>query len=150
MPQSLSNVILHLVFSTKDRLTLIGPSVRSELHAFLAGTIRAAGCECLRVGGPADHVHFAIRFSRTKTIAELVEDIKTASSKWTKAQSPDLAGFAWQRGYAVFSVGPGDKQALLDYIDNQEEHHRTRTFQEEVRSFLKKYEVAYDERYVWD
>jgi len=103
-----------------------------------------------RVGGTVDHVHLAIRFSRTITIAKLVEELKTSSTKWIKTRSPKLAGFAWQRGYGAFSVGPADIDALLAYIDTQEEHHRTRTFQEEYRTFLKKYGVEYDELYVWD
>jgi len=141
---------VHLVFSTKDRLPLIGESIRDGLHAFLAGAARAAGCECFRVGGVADHVHLAVRLSRTITVAQLIEDLKTSSSKWIKEQSAKLGVFAWQRGYGAFSVGPGDRQALLEYIDNQEEHHRTRTFQEEYRAFLNKYHISYDEHYVWD
>lgn len=150
MPQSLALVIVHLVFSTKDRQPLLGASVRPALHAYLATVARNAGCECYRVGGVADHVHLAIRFSRTLTIADLVEELKTSSSKWLKTQSSDLAGFSWQRGYGVFSVGPSDLDALRAYIDNQEEHHRTRTFQEEYRAFLTKYGIEFDERYVWD
>ncbi|MEI8233339.1 MAG: IS200/IS605 family transposase [Verrucomicrobiota bacterium] len=150
MPQSLSLILVHLVFSTKDRLPLIGESIRDGLHAFLAGAARAAGCECFRVGGVADHVHLAVRLSRTITVAQLIEDLKTSSSKWIKEQSAKLGVFAWQRGYGAFSVGPGDRQALLEYIDNQEEHHRTRTFQEEYRAFLNKYHISYDEHYVWD
>jgi putative transposase len=98
----------------------------------------------------ADHVHLAIRLSRTVTIADLVEGLKTASSKGVKTQSPDLAAFSWQRGYGCFSVGPSDLDALRDYIDDQEDHHRTRTFQEEFRIFLKKYGVVHNEAYVWD
>lgn len=150
MPQSLAIVIVHLVFSTKDRQPWLGASIRPSLHAYLATVARNAGCECFRVGGVADHVHFAIRFSRTLTIADLVEELKTSSSKWLKTQSPELAGFAWQRGYGVFSIGHSDLDALRDYIDNQEEHHRTRTFQDEYRAFLTKYGVEFDERYVWD
>lgn len=150
MPQSLANVLIHLVFSTKDRAPCLIPSVCPALHAYLATVARNAGCECPRVGGVEDHVHLAIRFSRTTTIANLVEELKTSSSKWLKTQSSDLGGFAWQRGYGVFSVGPSDLDALLAYIDRQEEHHRTRTFQDEYRMFLTKYGVAFDERYVWD
>jgi REP element-mobilizing transposase RayT len=150
MPQSLSLILVHLVFSTKDRLPLIGEAIREGLHAFLAGVARTAGCECFRVGGVADHVHLAVRLSRTITVAQLIEDLKTSSSKWIKEQSSKLGAFAWQRGYGAFSVGPGDRQALLDYIDSQEEHHRTRTFQEEYRAFLNKYDIAYNEQYVWD
>ena len=102
------------------------------------------------VGGVEDHVHLAIRLSRTVTLADLIQDLKTTSSKWLKPQSPALAAFAWQRGYGCFSVGPTDVDGLKAYIDDQENHHRTRTFQEEFRMFLKKYGVEYDEAYVWD
>ncbi|MFA5206178.1 MAG: IS200/IS605 family transposase [Lentisphaeria bacterium] len=151
MPQSLANVIIHLVFSTKDRAPVLGPAVLASLHAYLATVVREAGCDCPRVGGCADHVHLAIRLSQTESIAHLVEEIKTASSHWLKGrQLPELAGFSWQRGYGVFSVGPSDLAALLAYVDCQEEHHRTRTFQEEYRAFLSKYGVEHDERYMWD
>ena len=150
MPQSLANVIVHLVFSTKDRCACLGPSIRPTLHAYLATVARNAGCECPRVGGVADHVHLAVRLSRTVAIATLVEELKTSSSKWLKTQSLELGGFAWQRGYGVFSVGPADLAALLAYIDNQEEHHRTKTFQDEYRGFLTNHGITYDERYVWD
>lgn len=150
MPQSLANVIVHLVFSTKDRLPLIGPAHRSNLHAYVAALVRSAGCGCPRVGGTADHVHIAIRLSRTIAIAELVERVKTASSKWLKTQAPEFAAFAWQRGYGVFSLGPADLPALLSYIDDQQRHHRARTFQEEYLAILKSHGVDFDERYVWD
>ena len=150
MPQSLGLVILHLIFSTKDRRPLLVGDVRPKVHGYLATVIRNADCECYRAGGVADHVHLAIRLSRTITIADLVEQLKTTSSKWLKTQSPALADFAWQRGYACFSVGPADVESLNAYIDGQEEHHRARTFQDEFRMFLKKYGVKYDEAYVWD
>ena len=150
MPQSLSLVIIHVIFSTKDRHPFLASDTRPKLHAYLASVARNIGCEAYRVGGVADHVHLAIRLSRTVTIADLVQELKTASSKWVKTQSPDLAAFSWQRGYGCFSVGPSDLEALRQYIDTQEEHHRKRTFQDEFRSFLKKYGVEYDEAYVWD
>ena len=150
MPQSLSYLLTHIVFSTKDRAPVLDPVVRSPLHAYLATVARSVDCECFRVGGIADHVHLAVRLSRTITMAQLIEELKTSSSKWLKTQSPALATFAWQRGYGAFSVGPSDLDALLHYIDTQEEHHRTRTFQDEYRAFLKKYGIDYDERYVWD
>jgi putative transposase len=110
---------------------------------------RNLGCECFRVGGVADHVHLAIRISRTITIAQLVEELKTSSSKWLKTQSTALAAFAWQGGYGAFSIGPASLEALKRYIDTQEEHHWKRTFQQEYRRFLEPYGVDYDERYVW-
>jgi len=150
MPQSLSLVIVHVIFSTKDRRPLLDTNTRPNLHAYLATVARNAGCECYRAGGVADHVHLAIRLSRTLTIADLVENLKTSSSKWLKAQSPMLKTFSWQRGYACFSVGPTDLDPLCAYIEKQEKHHRTRTFQEEFRMFLKKYGVEYNAAYVWD
>lgn len=150
MPQSLSLVVIHVIFSTKDRRPLLDAVMRPKLHAYLATVARNAGCEAYRVGGVADHVHLAIRLLRTLTVADLVENLKTSSSKWVKGQVPDLSAFSWQRGYGCFSVGPTDLDLLCAYIDQQEEHHRTRTFQEEFRMLLKKYGVAHDEAYMWD
>jgi REP element-mobilizing transposase RayT len=150
MPQSLSYLLTHIVFSTKDRTPVLDATVRPALHAYLATVARNVDCECFRVGGVADHVHLAVRLSRTITMAQLIEELKTSTSKWLKTQSPGLAAFAWQRGYGAFSVGPSDLNAVLHYIDTQEEHHRKRTFQDEYRAFLKKYGIEYDERYVWD
>jgi REP element-mobilizing transposase RayT len=150
MPQSLSFLLVHVVFSVKDRAPLLSDTLRPTLHAYLATVARNADCECYRVGGVADHVHLAIRLGRTLTTAKLVEVLKTSSTKWLKTQSPVLAAFAWQRGYAAFSVGPSNLDALRRYIDSQEEHHRTRTFQEEYRAFLTQYGIDFDERYVWD
>jgi REP element-mobilizing transposase RayT len=150
MPQSLSFLLVHVIFSTKDRMPRIDESVRPALYAYLATVVRNAKCECYRVGGVADHVHLAIRLSRTTAVAELVEDLKSSLSKWIKTQSPAVSKFAWQRGYGAFSVGPTDLNALIAYIDAQETHHRKRDFQEEFRALLKKYGVECDERYMWD
>jgi putative transposase len=150
MPQSLSYLLVHLVFSTQGRAAVLRAELRPRLHAYLATVARTKDCECFRAGGITDHVHLAVRISRTVTVAELVEELKTSSSKWVKTQSVELEGFAWQRGYGAFSVGPTDLEALIRYIDRQEEHHRQHTFQEEYRAFLKRYGVEFDERYVWD
>jgi REP element-mobilizing transposase RayT len=120
------------------------------LHAYLAEVTRNAGCACFRVGGVADHVHLAVGLSRTTTIADLVSELKTSSSMWMKGRPADVSGFAWQRGYGAFSVGPDDLDAVVAYIDRQEEHHRSRTFQEEYLAFLTKYALEFDGRYVWD
>lgn len=150
MPQSLSLMLVHVVFSTKGREPLLSTSIRPALFAYLATVSRNAGCECYRVGGIADHVHLAVRMSRTVTMAQLIEELKTASSKWLKTHSPGLNLFAWQRGYGAFSIGPRDLSKVVAYIDNQEEHHRKRTFQDEFRTFLNTYGIEFDERYVWD
>ena len=148
MPQSLAHIVIHIIFSTKDRASVLTPEIRPELYSYLATIARKAGGECFRIGGISDHVHLAIRLSRTMTVAHLVEDLKTSSSKWLKTQG--LETFGWQNGYAAFSVGPKDLPALKNYIDRQEEHHRTRTFREEYRALLERCGVEYDERYIWD
>lgn len=150
MPQSLSNILIHLIWSTKDRHQWLTPGIREKTHAFIAGAVRQCNCEAYRVGGVADHVHLAVRLSRTLSVADLVKEVKTASSKWLKAQDPAYTDFYWQQGYGAFSVGISQKETLLHYIDTQEEHHQTRTFQDEYRDFLTEYGIAYDERYVWD
>ena len=150
MSQSLSLVVVHVIFSTKDRAKRIGAEIQPELYAYLATVARSMECESYRIGGVADHVHLALRLSRTVTIAKLVEQLKSASSKWIKGRGAEFGEFSWQRGYGCFSVGPQDLDALIRYIDEQEEHHATRTFEDEFRMFLQKYGVEYDEAYVWD
>ena len=150
MPQSLSNILIHLIWSTKDRHPWLEPHIRENAHAFLANAVRQCDCEAYRVGGVSDHVHLAVRLSRTLSVADLVKAIKTASSKWLKAHDPTLTDFSWQLGYGAFSVGMSQKDNLLHYIDHQEDHHRTHTFQEEYRAFLTKYGIECDERYAWD
>jgi putative transposase len=150
MSQSLSYLLIHIVFSTKDRAPTLTPLVQPALYAYLATVARNEECECYRIGGSTDHLHIAVRISRTTAVAHLVEKLKTSSSKWLKTQAPALTGFSWQRGYGAFSVGPGDLGSLIAYIDSQEEHHRIRNYQEEYRAFLNKYGVAFDERYIWD
>ena len=148
VPQSLTFLLVHVVFSTKDRLPVLAETVRAELFAYLATVARNAGCECYRVGGVADHVHLAVGLSRTVTIAALVEELKTSSSQWLKTQG--LPAFAWQRGYGAFSVGRSEMERLLAYIDQQEAHHRRMEYREEFRLLLQRYGVKSDERYVWD
>jgi putative transposase len=150
MPQSLSNILLHVVFSTKERHPWLEKDIREKTHAFLAGAVRQCKCEAYRVGGMMDHVHLALLLSRTLSVADLVKEVKSSSSKWLKTQDPSLNDFSWQQGYGAFSIGMSQKDALLHYIDNQEEHHQIHTFQDEYRIFLNKYRIEYDERYVWD
>ncbi len=151
MPQSLAKVYLHLVFSTKNRVPFLSDEkLRAETHAYLSGTCRNLDSPSLIIGGTADHVHVLCYLSRTRTISDLVRDLKRESSKWIKTKDPSLADFHWQEGYGVFSVSPSHLRRLRHYIANQEEHHRTESFQDEFRRLLKKYDVEYDERYVWD
>jgi len=150
MPQSLSNVVLHIIFSTKDRESSLDPGIRPRMHAYLATICRDLGAEFARVGGTADHIHIVTTLPRTVSQAELVEQTKKASSKWIKSLDARYRGFFWQRGYGAFSVSPSQLEAVLKYVEAQENHHRGRTFQEEHRELMRKHGVAFDERYVWD
>ncbi|MFC6645017.1 IS200/IS605 family transposase [Granulicella cerasi] len=148
MPRSLALVVIHVIFSTKDRTPILNDKVRPDLFAYLATVARNAGCECYRVGGVADHVHLAIRLLKQQTIAKLVEQLKTSSSRWLKTQG--IPRFTWQIGYGAFSVGPADVDALLRYIDRQEEHHRAQTFRDEFSAFLRKYGLDATDEHLWD
>jgi putative transposase len=151
MPQSLSQINLHIVFSTKNRQPYLhDPALRLELFNYLGGICRNLDCPSLIIGGVEDHVHIACRLSRTQAVSDLVRELKRESSKWLKTKSVDLADFHWQDGYGVFSVSPKLLPTLRDYIAGQEEHHKKETFQDEVRRMLKQYGVEFDERYVWD
>ncbi|MGH8100576.1 MAG: IS200/IS605 family transposase, partial [Chthoniobacterales bacterium] len=131
MAQSLSKVIVHIIFSTKDREPWLDTEVRPRMHAYLATICRDLGGEAFRVGGVADHVHIVLTLPRTHSQAGMVEAFKKTSSKWIKDVSPKYLGFYWQRGYAAFSVSPSQLDTVIEYVGNQEEHHRTRSFQEE-------------------
>ena len=150
MPQSLSQVIIHLVFSTQDREPWLDAAIRPEMHTYLATVCRDFGCEAYRVGGTADHVHIAARLARTVTQAQLAEKIKKLSSAWIKSRGPSYSRFYWQKGYGGFSIGFSQLEDLVAYIDTQEQHHHKHTFQEEYLSLLRRYQVRFDERYLWD
>ena len=150
MPQSLSKVILHIIFSPKNREPWLDSAVRPRMHAYLATICRNAGSDFVHVGGVADHVHIVTTLPRTISQAELVEQIKKASSKWIKALDARYREFFWQRGYGAFSVSPSQLDVVLQYVDTQPEHHRKRTFQEEYRELLRKHGIDFDEQYVWD
>jgi putative transposase len=150
MPQSISHVLVHLVFSTKGRRPFLTDVVRSEMHAYLASVLNGSDNICVRVGGVADHVHIALFMARTETMSKIVERLKVSSSKWIKTKGPEYEKFGWQRGYAAFSVGLSDRAALVRYIDGQATHHQRRDFQAEMRAMFRKYGVEYDEQFVWD
>ena len=151
MPQSLSKVWTHLIFSTKGRYPFLSePSFRNHLHAYLAAILKANHCPTLIVGGVSDHVHALFVLSKNHSIADVVYELKRSSSKWAKTQDATLKEFHWQSGYGAFSVSESHVDAVRKYIERQEQHHRRRSFEEEFREFLKKYKLDYDERYVWD
>lgn len=150
MGQSLVKNYLHITFSTKHRAPLIHPPIEDELHSYLGGICNALECQVLIVGGYTDHVHILCMLSKKITLIKLMEELKSHSSKWIKTKSEAYKNFYWQDGYGAFSVNPAEVDRVIQYIANQHEHHRKKTFQEEYRAFLKKYKVHYDERYVWE
>ena len=151
MAQSLARLWTHLIFSTKERYPfLIDAAVRSEMHSYLATVLRTHDCPTLIIGGCADHVHALFTLSRNQSIATIVKEAKRTSSAWIKTVERRYSKFRWQAGYGAFSVSQSHVGEVRRYIERQEEHHRRKTFQDEFRAFLKKYEVEYDERYVWD
>jgi putative transposase len=150
MPQSLANVLIHIVFSTKNRAPSIEAEIQNPLYAYLATACGTCGCPAHKIGGTSDHVHVACSLSRTMTMADLVGTIKADSSQWIKTQRASLADFSWQNGYGAFSIGQSQLDVVKQYIERQNEHHRVRSFQEEFREFLRRYKIQFDERYVWD
>ena len=149
MAQSLSKVYIHMIFSTKNREPAIGSECRSKLWAYLAGGLEALGCHPLKVGGVAEHMHALVELGRTITIGQLIGGIKVESSKWMK-RDQGVANFSWQGGYGAFSVSASQREEVAQYIGNQAAHHAKQSFQDEFRAFLKRYDVDYDERYLWD
>lgn len=151
MSQSLAQVYLHLVFSTKHRQPwLRDRALRLELHDYLGGTCRNLDSPSLIAGGVEDQVHILCRLGRSIAIATLVRDLKRESSKWLKTKAADLTEFLWQQGYGAFSISPAHVEDLRKYIANQEDRHKTESYQDELRRILRKYGVEYDERYLWD
>src|SRR5437588_2580620 len=151
MSQSLSKMWTHLVFSTKDRYPFLSnQEIRDKTQKYVAGILRKQDCPTLIVGGAADHVHSLFVLSKNRSIAEIVYEVKRGSSKWIKTQGAEHKKFHWQSGYGAFSVSQSHVEQVRRYIAGQERHHRKVTFQDELREFLRRYEVEYDERYAWD
>ncbi|MCP4104595.1 MAG: IS200/IS605 family transposase [Desulfobacteraceae bacterium] len=150
MPQSLSNILIHIVFSTKNRMNFISPEIENELNAYLATICRSFDCPAVIIGGTENHVHILCRLSRTTAVCSLIEKIKTGSSKWIKTKGSEFSKFSWQNGYGAFSIGASNIPALKEYIKNQKKHHKHKTFKDEYQAILEKYQIEYDERYVWD
>ncbi|SKB02191.1 REP element-mobilizing transposase RayT [Prosthecobacter debontii] len=151
MPQSLARVILHTVFSTKDRMpSFQNPSFRQEVHAYLGGCLKTLDSQPLIIGGVSDHVHLLATLPRTLCIADLVKEVKRSSTHWIQNQGQEFCNFHWQAGYGVFSVSESQLPPVTRYIEDQEAHHRGVTFQDEYRALLRKHGQKWDEAYVWD
>jgi REP element-mobilizing transposase RayT len=144
MPQSLSKILVHLVFSTKNRTRLITPAIHDELCAYMVGILRDLQCPSILTNCVEDHCHSIFLLSKNVALAKVVEDVKKGSSKWLRTKGREFADFHWQSGYGGFSVSQSCVDDVKAYIANQEERHRQMTFQDEFRAFLTKYEVEYD------
>lgn len=150
MPQSLAQILVHLVFSTKNRETFLTDNIRDDLHAYIGGIVANQKGTLLKAGSVADHIHLLLSHPRTCSPSDMVQEVKTGSSKWLKTKAVRNANFHWQSGYGIFSISPAHRPALERYFSSQAEHHLKVTFQDEFRRLLKKYGVQCDERYVWD
>ena len=151
MPQSLAKILLHVVFSTKERRPLLRDrGFREEMHRYIGGILNGFDCPSIIVGGVEDHVHLLCVLSRTCAPADMVKEVKRSSSLWIKTRAAEFADFAWQSGYGVFSIGHSQIEDVRRYIAEQEQPHHKLTVQDEFRRLLQRYEVTFDEAYVWD
>ena len=150
MPQSLARNLIHLIYSTKNRTPCLDREVLVRLFAYQAGILKEWDSPALVIGGVCDHVHALFCLSKNHALAKVVEEVKKGSSKWLKTQGNEFRDFHWQTGYGAFSVSQSNVEEVRQYIEQQEEHHRVRTFQEELLAFLKRHGMEYDERYLWD
>jgi REP element-mobilizing transposase RayT len=151
MSQSLAKILVHTIFSTKERRPFLRDrELRDELHAYVGGILVHLDCQPIIVGGVEDHVHLLCALSRTCNAAGMVKEVKRGSSSWIKTKDRASHDFAWQNGYGIFSIGFSQIAVVRDYIARQEEHHRRISFQDEFRSLLARYGIEFDERYVWD
>ena len=152
MPQSLSNVLVHIVYSTKNRKPWLKDSgIRNELYAYNASILKdIVDSPALLIGGVEDHIHILLLLSRKHAIMDVVQQSKTETSKWIKKQGAQYHDFQWQAGYGAFSVSQSKSEQVKQYIANQEDHHRTMSFQDEFRKICDRHGITIDERYVWD
>jgi REP element-mobilizing transposase RayT len=149
MANTFTSLHFHIIFSTKNRQRWITTDIEQRIWEYIGGIARANEMKALQIGGIEDHVHVVIGMRPTMAVSKAVQLLKGASSKWIHDTFPALAGFEWQDGYGAFTIGKSQLDDVAQYVANQRDHHRVRTFQEEFRAFLEKYEIEYDERYVW-
>ena len=139
-----------MIFSTKLSKPLIAQAIKNELYSYMASILKDCNCSPIIIGGIEDHVHILCKLSKTRSMSSVVEDVKKKSSKWIKTKGVGYNNFYWQNGYGAFSIGESQVNTLKEYIQNQEEHHRKKSFKEEFLEILIRYGVEYDERYLWD
>jgi len=150
MSQSLSNLLVHIIFSTKKRKQNIRPGIKTELYSYISGVCKKLESPVQQIGGISDHIHILVSLSRSITISKLVGEIKANSSRWIKTRGENYRNFSWQNGYGAFSIGQSGFQQCTRYIAKQEQHHKKVTFQEEYLRLLKRYQVDFDKKFLWD
>lgn len=143
-------MLVHIVFSTKNRVDLITPDIENDLYGYISGIVENNKSKLILANGTENHVHLLVSLGKVLSVSELVGDIKRDSSKWIKTNGVKFANFSWQEGYGAFSVGQTEGETVMKYIENQKAHHKTKDYKTEFHGFLKKYNIEYDERYVWD
>jgi len=149
LAQSLAKVLVHMTFSTKDRTPCLVAPVRAALHEYMAGILRRLDSPAIIIESVADHVHILFHLSKNVAVSKTAEEVKKATSSWLKTQHATLRGFHWQNGYAAFSVSQSNAASVKRYIRGQAEHHRKRTYQDELRLLLQRHAIEYDEHYLW-
>jgi len=150
MAHTYTDLLVHVIFSTKDRAPWLDSELKPRLFPYMGGVVRELGGSALLINGPADHIHMLFLLPARLALSEIIGKVKANSSGWIHREFPKYRAFAWQTGYAAFTVSRSRKQAVLSYIMNQEEHHQVHTFTEELIAFLKRHEVQYDERYIFE
>ena len=150
MSHSFADVVLHIVFSTKERFPWIQLDIEEELYAYISGTCRNLDCPVIKINGVPDHIHVLLHLGRTITISKLISEMKSSSSRWIKTKNEKYSNFTWQKGYGAFSVSRPIINRAIKYIALQKEHHREMTFKEEFLDMLERAGIKYDEKYLWD
>lgn len=150
MPQSLAKIYTHLAFSTKHREPCLTDELRKELHAYMGGIFKGLGCTPIEINTEPEHIHALFLLGRTIALSDAIGALKTSSNSWLRGMDARFAEFYWQGGYGAFSVSQSGVEELRQYIRNQREHHKRVSFQDEFRALLRRYEIEFDERYVWD
>jgi REP element-mobilizing transposase RayT len=150
MPNTYAALTVHAIFATKGRECVLSAEVLMRLRAYLGGILDSHGCVCLAVGGFRDHLHVVVSYPPRLAVAEILRHVKGSSTTWLRKTFPEMRGFAWQDGYAAYSVSPSRVQRAVASVESQEEHHRVRSFAEEYLDFLKEGGIEYDERYVFE
>jgi putative transposase len=149
MAQTLTSLIVHLVFSTKNRVPIITPEVEPDLFNYMGGILKNNSSPLLAAGGISDHVHLLVSQSKNIALSVLLQVVKKDSSSWIKTKGEVFKDFHWQDGYGAFSISQSEVPGVKLYIANQKEHYRKQTFQEELIQLLEEYRIEYDERYLW-